>query len=38
LERPWTCMYSWPNTKHLGFTYAASKVECVCDFSFYRAA
>jgi hypothetical protein len=26
LEWPWTCMRSWPNTKHLGFTYAASKL------------
>jgi hypothetical protein len=25
LKRPWTCMRSWPNTKHLGFTCAASK-------------
>jgi hypothetical protein len=27
LERPWTCMCSWPNTKHLGLTCAASKLK-----------
>jgi hypothetical protein len=27
LERPWTCMRSWPNTKHLGFTCASSKLK-----------
>jgi hypothetical protein len=27
LERPWTCMRSWPNTKHLVFTCVASKLK-----------